>query len=93
VINAGHAEHLSVLSERCQLQLSVFAGLQGKIGEFMQYSIEHYDLLDEEAKYIDHVFKALQTHRLRHLFPTRMQIPAMPRRAQQKVQWPIAVAM
>ena len=86
MINAGHAEHLSVLSERCQLQLSVFADLQGKIGEFMQYSIEHYDLLDEEAKsYIDRVFKALQTHRLRHLFPARMQIPAMPGRAQQKV--------
>jgi len=37
------------------------ASLQGKFGEFMQYSIEHYEQLDEEAKsYIDNVFKALQ---------------------------------
>jgi hypothetical protein len=37
------------------------AGLQSKFGEFMQYSIEHYEQLDEEAQsYIDHVFEALQ---------------------------------
>jgi hypothetical protein len=35
--------------------------VQGKLWEFMQYSIENYEALDEEAKsYIDRVFKGLQ---------------------------------
>jgi len=35
--------------------------LQAKFWEFMQYSIEHYDVLDEEAKsHIDRVFRELQ---------------------------------
>ena len=35
--------------------------VQAKLGEFMQYSVEHYDMLDEEAKsYIDRVFQGLQ---------------------------------
>jgi hypothetical protein len=35
--------------------------LQAKFWEFIQYSIEHYDVLDEEAKsHIDRVFKGLQ---------------------------------
>jgi hypothetical protein len=35
--------------------------LQAKLWEFMQYSIENYDALDEEAKsYIDRVFKGLE---------------------------------
>jgi hypothetical protein len=36
-------------------------GLQGKFWEFMQYSIENYDVLDEEARsHIDRVFQQLQ---------------------------------
>jgi hypothetical protein len=35
--------------------------LQAKFWEFMQYSIEHYDVLDEDAKsHIDRVFKELE---------------------------------
>jgi hypothetical protein len=52
----GHLQQLLLDSDTANASI-----LQGKIWEFMNYSIENYEALDEEAKsYIDRVFEGLQ---------------------------------